>query len=564
MDFSANPRASNTRRILALYLPLLSTDRLKRKDASLSEKPPLVISGKANNALYVQALEARAQKLGLYKGQPLANARAMVRDLTIIPADDKKDLELLEGIADWCDRFSPFVAADPPDGLIIDITGASHLFGGEAAMLDHVVRKITVQGFAVQGAIAGTRSAARALAKFAASHIAAPGRDAESLERLPVAALTVDAKVIAALMRAGLKTIAQVRGRARDELASRFGKAFVTELEMFLAQHDQPVNPRRPLPDLMAEQRFAEPVVTQEAIAASLLSLAQSLGEVLEKRGLGLRQLEASFFRADGQLRRILLRLGSASRDPGRVLRLLREKLDALHDPLDPGFGFDLIRLEALLAERNETVSLSFDSGENARREIQYLADRLSVRYGESRVLRFVAQDTHIPEAQSAGVPAQERDFAGASWPSHRLEGDPPLRPLRLFEKPEEIDVPVAPAPDGPPASFRWRRAKFDIAHAEGPERIAMEWWRSAGPEKREASPTRSYAVATNLGDFRRPRDQNKSAGESRSGQNKAENPTRDYFRVETKQGQRFWLYRDGLYDQSGFHPRWYLHGVFA
>ncbi len=469
----------------------------------------------------------------------------MVRDLAIIPADEKKDRELLEGIADWCDRFSPFVAADPPDGLILDITGASHLFGGEAAMLDHVIHKIAGQGFAVQGAIAGTSSAARALAKFAPNHIAAPGRDAESLDRLPVAALAADTKIIAALSRAGLKTIAQVRTRGRDELAARFGKAFVRELEMFLGQHDQPVTPRRPLPDLMAEQRFAEPVVTQEAIAASLLSLARSLGDVLEKRGFGLRQLEASFFRTDGQIRRIALRLGSASRDPDRVLRLLQEKLDALHDPLDPGFGFDVIRLEAHLAERSETSSLSFDSNDNARREIQYLADRLSVRYGEARVLRFVAQDTHIPEAQSAGIPAQDRNFAGqypgdAPWPSRRLENDPPLRPLRLFEKPEEISVPFATAPDGPPSFFRWRRAKFDITRAEGPERIAMEWWRSVGPEKCETV-------------FRRPRDQNK-----------VENPTRDYFRVETTQGQRFWLFRDGLYDRNGFHPRWYLHGIFA
>ena len=479
------------------------------------------MAGRANNALYVQALEARAQRLGLYKGQPLANARAMARDLTILPADDRKDLELLEGIAEWCDRFSPFVAAAPPDGLILDITGVSHLFGGEAAMLDHVIRKIAAQGFTVQAAMAGTASAARALAKFAPGHIAAPGADAEALARLPVAALAADGKIIAALNRAGLKTIAQVRARARDELAARFGKAFVTQLEILLGQQDQPVNPRRPLPDLMAEQRFAEPIVTQDAIAASLLSLAQSLGGVLEQRGLGLRRLEASFFRADGQVRRIPLRLGGASRDAERMLRLLREKLDALHDPLDPGFGFDVIRLEAMLTERAEISATSFDSNENAKAEIQYLADRLSVRYGEARVLRFVAQDTHIPEAQSATVPAGDREFADTPWPPRRLKNDPPLRPLRLFEKPEEINVPLATAPDGPPSFFRWRRAQFAVTRAEGPERIAMEWWRQ-------------------------------------------QKPTRDYFRVETKDGQRFWLYRDGLYDQSGLKPRWYLHGIFA
>jgi len=481
----------------------------------------LVIAGRANNALYVQALEERAARLGLYKGQPLANARAMVPALTIMPAEDNKDQELLEQIADWCDRFSPFVATAASDGLILDISGAAHLFGGEAAMLNHVTGKIAAQGFAVQAAIAGTSSAARALARFAPNHIAAPGAEEKALTRLPVAALDADEKIIAALRRAGLKTIGQVVARQRDELAARFGKAFVTALDMLLGHHHKPINPRRPLPDLMAEQRFAEPIVTQHAISASLLSLAQSLGEILEQRGLGLRRLEASFFCADGQLRRLDVALGGASRDAERVLRLLQEKLEALRDPLDPGFGFDVIRLEAMLTERTTTAQAGLDSNENAAREIGHLVDQLAARHGEARVLRFVPQDTHVPEYRCAPVPAQDKDFPPEPWTARRGTGDPPLRPLRLFEKPEEIKVPFATAPDGPPARFGWRRAQFEVTRAEGPERIAMQWWRHG-------------------------------------------KPTRDYFRVETKEGQRFWLYRDGLYAQSGLKPRWYLHGIFA
>ena len=208
-----------------------------------------MISGRANNSLYIHALDAHAQKQGLYKGQPLANARAMVRSLTIIPADEKQDLALLDGIAEWCDRFTPFVAVDPPAGLILDITGATHLFGGEAAMLNHVTQKIGSQGFAVQAAIAGTASAARALAKFAPGHIAAPGAEAESLSRLPVAELGVDEKIIAALVRAGLKTIGQVKVRVNATNWRRVsGKSLSAQLEMFLGQQDQPINPRRPCP----------------------------------------------------------------------------------------------------------------------------------------------------------------------------------------------------------------------------------------------------------------------------------------------------------------------------
>lgn len=473
-----------------------------------------------NNALHVQALEVRAQRLGLYKGQPLANARAMVPALAIRPAEDAKDAALLEQIADWCDRFSPFVAAHAPDGVTLDITGAAHLFGGEAAMLTHVTEKISAQGFTVQAAIAGTAQAARALAKFACGHIAAPGTDAAALARLAVAALETDARIIAALSQAGLKTIAQVTARQRSELAARFGKDFVAALDGLLGLQDKPINPRRPLPDLMAEQRFAQPIVTEAAIAASLHSLAASLGGILEQRGLGLRQLEARFFRADGQIRSVALRLGSASRDADAVLRLLREKLDALSDPLDAGFGFDLIRLEATLAERADTTQTHFGSNQNDQREIRHLLDRLTARHGAARVLRFVPQDTHIPEARAAAVPAQDQDFPPLPWRPRRRKNDPPLRPLRLFERPEEINV-VAGVPEDPPKSFRWRRAPYEVARAEGPERIAMEWWHK-------------------------------------------HKPTRDYFRVETKGGQRFWLYRDGLYHENGLAPRWYMHGIFA
>jgi protein ImuB len=215
------------------------------------------------------------------------------------------------------------------------------------------------------------------------------------------------------------------------------------------------------------------------------------------------------------------------------MLRLLRQKLDALADPLDPGFGFDLIRLEAVLAEETKPATVSFDSDENARQQVRFLTDRLSIRFGEHRVQRFVPQNTHIPEAAGVAVPAQDQEFTGSDWTLKRRPGDPPRRPLRLLERPEEISSVLASVPDGPPSRFRWRQSLHDVIRAEGPERIAMEWWC-------------------------------RSVGASRSGQKNNSGLTRDYFRVETRDGQRFWLYRDGLYRQNGFAPRWYLQGLFA
>ncbi len=226
--------------------------------------------------------------------------------------------------------------------------------------------------------------------------------------------------------------------RGRAELTARLGVNFLTRLHVMLGAEEKPLTPRRPLPDLSAAHRFAEPVVTQEVISKSLHALSVALSEILERRGQGLRLLEAVFFRADGKVERIAVRTGAPLRDPDVMLRLLNQRLDALADPLDPGFGFDLIRLEARIAEETHPTEASFDADENARRQIAFLADRLCARFGEHRVQRFVPQDTHIPEAQSVAVPAQDRDFDG-SWIRRRRDADPPLRPLRMLEKPEEI-----------------------------------------------------------------------------------------------------------------------------
>jgi protein ImuB len=256
-------------------------------------------------------------------------------------------------------------------------------------------------------------------------------------------------------------------------------------------------------------------------IAETLLALGQSLASVLETRGQGARVLEAVFFRADGQTRRIAIETGKAMRDAKVFARLFRERLDALSDPLDPGFGFDLIRLCAHRAQDVRAENAGLDSNA-AGAEVDLLIDKLAVRFGAHRVLLFQPQDTHIPEAETVAVPAQHADISKAPWRPRCGPGEAPRRPLRLFAKPEPVDVPVE-APDGQPVRFRWRGAQHKVRWAEGPERIAMEWWR-----------------------------------------HQASMPTRDYFRVEDETGRRFWLYRDGIRERESLPPRWYMHGLFA
>ena len=445
----------------------------------------------------------------------------MVLDLAVIRADPAADRKLLEAIADWCVRYTPLVALDPPHGLFLDITGASHLYDSEQAMMLDVGRSIAAQGFSVHVALAGTAEAARALAHYRCGMIAEPGCEAEAVAALPTEALVADPYILHALNRAGLKTIGQVAERSRQELVARFGKGFAALLDRTLGKIGGPIMPRLPVPDLSAERRFSEPVVTEAVITETLLSLCQSLASVLETHGQGARVLEAMFFRADGATRRIVVETARPTRDAKIFIRLFREKLDSLVDPLDPGFGFDLIRLSANFAQDLQAKNAELDASA-ADAEVHLLMDRLAARFGSQRVLVFRPQDTHIPEAETVAIPARHAD--DVSLPKHgfRERDETSRRPLRLFAKPEPVDV-LASAPDGQPIRFRWRRVLHTIARAEGPERIAMEWWRHQESQ-----------------------------------------PTRDYFRVEDEKGRRYWLYRDGVVPRELTHPSWYVHGLFA
>lgn len=500
-------------------------------DGALDDTQPCVVVGKLNNALQITALNEAAAKFGLDEGLPLANARAVCPDVQVFDADEAADAKLLNAIADWCDRFTPLVALDPPDGLFLDISGCAHLFGGEANMLRMVCEALDRQGFMVNAAIASTPVCARTMTRAARSCIVHDGEEARAVGALPVFALGADDAITRGLRRAGLKTIGDVAARAPHELAARFGAGFVSLLQQALGQGDAPISPRKPLPDFMVEKRFPEPVATDTVIASILSGLAQMLVAAMDKQGKGARRLDASFFRTDGAVRTITVDTGQPVTRAEMINRLFRERLDALADPLDPGFGFDLIRLSASHVEIVVQEQRDFDSRAQDNDEVAALVDRLAARLGRARVVVHLPQDTHIPERAALPVPAQQHLAAASvtAWPE-RVDKEPPLRPLRMFERPEIIDVPLATIPDRPPRRFTWRRATHDVVRVEGPERIAMEWWKNG---------TSTF--------------------------------TRDYFRVEDTEGLRFWIYRDGLYESELFDdkgeridPKWFVHGVFA
>jgi protein ImuB len=541
-------------RYLCLDLPYLSTDRIHRQrrgrdwrsagprepetrheatvgaarvTPSRQGEPerPLAVVAKIKSALRLVALDKVAERAGLSIGQALADGRAMIPSLDVVDEDGAADASLLSAIADWAERYTPLVALAPPHGLMLDVTGIAHLFGGEEGLHADLTGRLATQGFWARAAIADTPGAAAAVARFGTPGVIPASAASTAIAPLPLAALRIDHDTVFALERVGLKRIGQIMAAPRAPLAARFGRELLSRLDQALGVAEEAINPRRPLPALIAERRFAEPISLQEDIAATLASLAGALAKKLEARGEGGRAFELALFRVDGAVGRTEVGTSRPLRAPKLVGELFREKFAGLAVDIDAGFGFDMVRLSILATASAAPTQIDLTGDAAGEADLGQLIDRIGARLGPERVNRIMTQDTHIPERAAVMQAADD----GGQWTETRpssiarpLSSEPLLRPLRLFEKPEPVEA-IAEVPDGPPIRFRWRRAIYHVARAEGPERIAAEWWRA------------------DADDF-----------------------TRDYYRVEDPAGHRFWLFRAGLFGRETAAPQWYVHGVFG
>jgi protein ImuB len=523
---------------MALFFPHLATDRIRRlrhgrswrsKPGAGRDDAPLAIFTRENNAFRIAALDEKAETLGLQRGTGLADARAMHPALETLEEDAVADQQFLSGIADWCDRYTPLVALDHEGGgLFLDITGCAHLFGGEKAMLADVLARLFEQGIDTRAGLASTPGAAWASARFGHERVIAPGKEADAIAPLPMPALRLSGETVAGLDRLGLRTAGMLLSAPRAPLARRFGAEIMLRLDQALGRVEEALSPRLPVPELSAERRFAEPVGAREDIERLVFMLAGTLRDDLERRGLGARALELALFRVDGEVSRIAIGTSRPLRDAGVVRRLFRERLGAIGDELDAGYGYELVRLSVLADARLDAMQedLSGDAG-ISKEDMAELADRIRARLGGAALVQPVLHESHVPERAVRHVPFGETKHqeAGKTGSDATLLAPdrrqiPKERPLRLFTRPEPVEA-VAQVPDGPPVSFRWRRALYRVARAEGPERIEGEWW---------------------LED---------------------DAPQRDYFRVEDEAGRRYWLFRQGAYAAGAAMPGWFMQGVF-
>jgi protein ImuB len=550
--------------MVSVWLPALPIERLKRmrNGTPFPVDRPFALVGSEDRGLALTALNAAAMRAGLIPGMGLADARAICPLLLTTPAEPEKDAACLLALARWSGRYSPSLNVDGDDGLWLDVSGVPHLFGGTRALLAGMAKRFARLGFSARLALAETLGGAHALARYGrvSSLIVPQGKIAEVLAPLPVEALRLDSDITRLLKRLGLKRIGQLYDLPRTSLERRFhsreaAEAVLHRLDQALGRREEPRNPLLPAPDYAARLPFPEPLITHEGVVAGLNHLAEKLCQALSLARRGARRLSLTLYRADGTSAIIDTGLSAPSREPTHLARLFADRVEAI----DVGFGVDLIVLAALATEPLLPAQTAFTKSDDRGRQ-EPLIDRLASRLSGAAVRRLLSRESHIPERAQETRSA----LAGASPWSEPSSAKPP-RPCLLLAEPEPVDV-LAEIPEGPPARFTWRRVTRRVVKAEGPERIAPEWW----PALVTPSPGKGEG-----GDGHRP---SSGGGPTASmigsdphpgpppfrGRERRARP-RDYYRIEDEDGRRYWVFRAGLYGDSGTDlPAWYLHGVFG
>ncbi|MBM9593223.1 Y-family DNA polymerase [Roseitranquillus sediminis] len=542
------------RRILSLWFPRLGAERVLRVHRGLGDGPLAVVAERGNVPVLVSLTQA-AEAEGLRPGQPVRDAQAMCPGLVTRPADPEAEADFLFALRRWAGKFSPWIAEEPQDGLIVDLTGCAHLFGGEAPLLAQVEEDCAGLGLTVRSGIADTVGAAWALARFAGRRpqaartgdaidsespatrsraarrrpwergaagfsghgaIAPPGQTRAAIGPLPVAALRLADETVTELARLGLRRIDELSGQPRAALARRFGTGLVRRLDQALGVEPEPVSPARPPAHFAVRLTLPEPIGLEDDLRAAIDRLLPQLCRRLAEKGRGARRVRLHCVRADRGVERVEVGLARPSADPERLRPLLAMKLA----DIDAGFGIDAIRLEAHVTEPvhpvqhkgGHAVSGEMAQSRGAGPAMDDLVGRLGARIGLEAITRLHPADSHIPE-KTATVLAAAWSEPAERWP------EPPVpRPLTLW-RPEPVTAPDCP---DVPGAFRWRGRLHATGATTGPERIAPEWWLDE-PDWRSG--------------------------------------VRDYWRVTTAEGDRLWLfYAHG----AGLSPGWFCHGRFA
>ncbi|WP_438748294.1 Y-family DNA polymerase [Pararhizobium sp. O133] len=501
-------------RVVSIYLPDLPTDRIRRADPSLPVEQPIAVIARSGAKRWVSAADAAAKKAGVRFGMAAAKAQALFQGLTMIDADPVADALALERITLWAlSQYSPIVAMDAPNGIVMDTEGADHLQGGEEPMLIGIVNRFRGRSLTARVAIADTWGAAHACARaITRETVVVPrGKTARAVERLPISLLRLPEKVVGDLRTLGFQNIGELSATPRAPLALRFGPEIGRRLDQMFGRLAEPIEPIR-CPELIEVSRsFAEPIGAAETIDKYVGRLVIQLCDELQKHGLGVRRTDLIIEKVDNTRQAIRAGTAKPARDVAWLTKLFRDRTEKI----EPGFGIEKLSLVAVVSEPLAETQRASSLIEEDATDIVPLIDVFGNR--GSRVYRAAPVASDVPERSVQRIAAASDDN-DVSWSHHWP------RPVRLLRHPELIDV-IALLPDQPPVSVTWRGKRRKVKRADGPERIFGEWWQRT-----------SEWVAV-----------------------------RDYFVIEDDAGERLWIYRsgDGVDAATGSH-RWFVHGIFA
>jgi protein ImuB len=497
------------KRFVAIWFRHLTTDYLVRKRPELKDIP-FVLAGPERGRMVVKAVNDIAQAKGISTDMVVADCRAILPSLKVIDDDINTAGKVLSALAEWCMRYTPSVAIELPDGLLLDISGCAHLWGGEEPYLKNILTRLRDYGYHVRAAMADTIGAAWAVSRYGQlTPIIEPGKHLEALLSLPPAALRLEASIITRLDKLGLHQVRSFINMPRSALRRRFGQALLSRLDQALGQEIEVLEPVRPIEAHQERLPCLEPIRTAKGIEIALSKLLDKLCDRLRKEGKGLRQSVFKGYRIDGNIQQIQIGTNRASRNVDHLFRLFKLKIPTI----EPALGFELFIIEAPIVEdvaiEQEAIWEMSTAKDEAK--VAELLDTISGKFGSQAIQRYLPAEHYWPERSI--IPATSlQDKPSTAW---RI--DLP-RPVHLLTVPEPITV-AAPIPDYPPMHFIYKGNVHVVDKSDGPERIEQEWWIQQG----------LY---------------------------------RDYYCIEDREGKRYWIFRLGSYHTG--EPKWFIHGFFA
>lgn len=497
------------RRFVTIWFRHLTTDWKTRRQPEL-QGVPFVFAAPEHGRMVVKAASRAAYERGVFVGMVVADCRAILPTLQVFDEMPGLDQRLLRALGEWCIRYTPVVAVDGSDGLILDISGCAHLWGGELPYLKDILSKLTGFGYDVRGAIADTIGAAWAISRFGKIlPIIKPGGQLEALLPLPPAALRLDAPVIERLEKLGLYQIQSFITMPRSALRRRFGQHLLDRVDQAIGSKFEPIECVKPVQPYQERLPCLGPIRTATGIEIALRKLLEALYKRLKDEGKGLRTCVFKGYRLDGNIQKIDIGTNRATRSIEHLFKLFEIKISTMK----PDLGFELFMLEApivedMTIEQEQLWDMSTDGDD---KEISELLDRMAGKLGADTIHRYLPAEHYWPE-RSIKLATAIQEKPDTAWQTELP------RPVDLLPQPEPIEVMV-PMPDYPPVQFKYQGKMHRVKKADGPERVEQEWWLSDG----------LY---------------------------------RDYYSVEDEEGGRYWVFRSGHY--KGRTPQWYMHGFFA